>query len=162
MHPPNSIWNDALSTTMPAATPSAHDMPLSVVESSPGPSPDGWSGLSRDLIERLIEVACMRQSLPRSARRAYRGDLAALDTWMRQTRGPTLVSARGTDLRCFLDARIEGGIEVRLLRRLVVSLQHFFQYLHETGCRNDNPARRLHQADGASRGVGWQACAAGR
>ncbi|MFO7324560.1 MAG: site-specific integrase [Pseudomonadota bacterium] len=112
------------------------------------PSEDPWSGLSRDLIERFIESSCIRQGLPRSVRRGYRGDLVAFDNWMRDTRQRTLVSSRASDVRSYIDARAEAGIEVRLLCRLVNSLQGFFHYLRETGCRNDNPARRLRHAAG--------------
>lgn len=114
-----------------------------------GTASDAWVGLSRDLIERFIEVACLQHSLPRSARRGCRGDLVAFDAWMRAHRGRTLVSARGGDLRGFLASRIEAGIETRLAARVVDSLQHFFQYLQDSGSRSDNPARRLRHADGA-------------
>jgi site-specific recombinase XerD len=119
-----------------------------VVAPAFGTTADAWLGLSRDLIERFIEVSLVRHAWPRSARRGCRGDLVAFDAWMRARRGRTLVSARGNDLRGFLASRIEAGMEARLAARAVDSLQEFFHYLQESGSRSDNPARRLRPADG--------------
>mgnify|MGYP005814708339 CR=1 FL=1 len=154
--------------------PGGKEMPAAVVQPAgeptiqlrrvlvPGGFGDDWMGVSRDLIERLIEVACLEHALPRSARRAYRGDLVAFDNWMREHRARTLVSARGTDLRCYVAARVETGIETRLLGRLVGSLQQFFQYLHVTGSRSDNPARRLRHAESTRRHFVRRPCANSR
>jgi len=104
---------------------------------------DSWEGLSRDLIERFIDVTCVERALSRTARRGYRADLVALDLWMHETRGRTLVSARGTELRAYFSERMGEGLEPRLLDRLLVSVHHFYQYANESGCRDDNPAKRL-------------------
>jgi len=112
---------------------------------------DAWIGSSRDLIERFVEVTCLQKSLSRSARRGYRSDLVALDNWMQRTRERTLVGARSSELRTYVDERTDVGIELRLLRRLLTSLNHFYRHLHETGCRDDNPAKRLQQQGAPSR-----------
>src|SRR5690606_41745628 len=64
--------------------PGGKEMPAAVVEPAgeptvqlprvlvPGGFGDDWIGVSRDLIERFIEVACLEHALPRSARRADR------------------------------------------------------------------------------------------
>lgn len=132
------------------------DMPVAIgwppaPVAATGAARDSWSGLSRDLIERFIEVALQERSLSRSARRAYRGDLVAFDKWMQLARARTLVGARSTDLRNFLDSRRLAGIESRLLRRMVASLEDFFHYVHSTGCRSDNPAQRLRRVGVARR-----------
>lgn len=148
MNPVQPGCVDAASTTLCSPATAAHGWPPRILTPSFGTTPDAWVGLSRDLIERFIEVNCLRHDIPRSTRRGYRGDLVAFDHWMWQHHRRTLVSARGSDLRGFLATRVETGIEVRLLQRLVTSLQHFFQYLHESGSRSDNPARRLRQVEG--------------
>lgn len=140
----NSSGADAETTTMQATASVTGDWAAATVAAAPfGRSFDAWIGLSRDLIERFIEVTCLQRSLSRSARRGYRSDLVALDNWMQRTRGRTLIGARSGELRVYLDERIEAGIEARLLRRLLTSLHRFYKHLHETGCRSDNPAARL-------------------
>lgn len=144
----NQNSDDTAVNSVQPALQAAAGATLKVLAPPFGAAADAWVGLSRDLIERFIEVACLQHSLPRSARRGHRGDLVAFDAWMRTHRGRTLVSARGSDLRGFLASRIEAGIEMRLAARVVDSLQHFFKYLQDSGSRSDNPARRLRQADG--------------
>lgn len=112
---------------------------------------DPWTGLSRDIIERFIEVACVQHSLTRSVRRGYRGDLVAFDTWMRACFGRTLVGARASDVRAFLALRVRAGADARLLERAVASLHQFFQYLQDTGSRINNPARHLRKVVGVRR-----------
>jgi site-specific recombinase XerD len=112
---------------------------------------DPWIGLSRDIIERFIEVACVQHSLTRSVRRGYRGDLVGIDTWMRICFGRTLVGARTSDVRDFLASRVRAGADTRLLERAVASLHEFFQYLQDTGSRINNPARYLRKVIGARR-----------
>lgn len=137
---------DADPTTMHSSASEARPWDDTAVTAvSFGRSCDIWSGLSRDLIERFVEVASLQRSLSRSSRRGYRSDLVTLDNWMQRTRDRTLVGARSSELRAYLDERIEAGIEARLMRRLLTSLNHFYKHLHETGCRNDNPARRVIQ-----------------
>lgn len=104
---------------------------------------DEWKGLSRDLIERFIDVQCLERSLSRTACRGYRADLLALDRWMQQTLGCTLVSATSDDLRTYVSQRIDDGLEQRLLERLLASLGDFYRYAQASGCREDNPARGL-------------------
>jgi hypothetical protein len=102
---------------------------------------DRWSGLSRDLIERFIDVVSLECRLSRGARRGHRADLVTLDRWMQRKRGRTLVGARSSDLRVYLDERREAGIDDRLYRRLISSTQLFYAYLCDSGCRADNAAR---------------------
>lgn len=104
---------------------------------------DSWDGLSRDVIERFIDVTSFSRPLSRRERRGYRADLVALDLWMRSTFRRTLVSSTSTELRDYFDERVAVGVESRLLQRLLDSLHDFYRHLSESGCRSDNPARRL-------------------
>lgn len=104
---------------------------------------DRWAGLSMDLIERFIEVQVICNRISRSSRRGCRSDLGGFDGWMLHHRGRTLVSARSSELRSYVNQRIEAGIDARLLQRLVASLHQFYRYVQETGCRSGNPAQRL-------------------
>lgn len=104
---------------------------------------DGWEGLSADVIERFIEVAGCAKNLPRAVRRGYRADLSALDIWIRGSAGHTLVSASTAELWGFFRRQIAGGVEPRLLDRLLASMRDFYAYLRQSGCRDDDPAARL-------------------
>lgn len=104
---------------------------------------DPWQGLSKDLIERFIDVKRLEHSLTRTARRGYRADLMGLDRWMQRTLGRTLVTATSADLRSYVGQRIEGRLERRLLERLLASLAEFYRHIRESGCRDDDPAQRL-------------------
>lgn len=109
-----------------------------------GAAADGWEALSRDLIERFIDVTCFERGLSRSARRGYRADLIALDRWLGAQVPPrSLVGARGADLRAFFRQRVSERWEPRLLDRLLASMHAFYRYASESGCREDNPAKRL-------------------
>lgn len=146
----NQTNQECEDTAISPAQPQLRAGSLSHVE--PRPSVDAWNGLSRDIIERFIEVACLQYSLTRSVRRGYRGDLVAFDTWMRTYFGRTLVSARTSDVRAFLSSRVRAGADARLLDRAVDSLHQFFTYLQDTGSRINNPARHLRKVAG----VRWQ------
>ncbi|MEJ0040537.1 MAG: site-specific integrase [Gammaproteobacteria bacterium] len=104
---------------------------------------DGWEGLSRDLIERFIDIACFERALSRTAQRGYRADLLALDQWMHTARERTLATARTAELRSYFRERIDAGLEPRLLDRLLASMHHFYRHMNESGCRADNPAKPL-------------------
>lgn len=134
-------------------------------------TPDCWTGLSTDVIERFVEVTSCIHGPARSALRGYRADLSALDGWLRSTMGHTLVTASTGELWTYFRRQIELGVEPRLLDRLLASLSDFYTYLRECGCREDDPAARLpawghgvrlpwlhaHEASGAGRGHGGYA-----
>lgn len=104
---------------------------------------DSWQGLSKDLIERFIDVKRLERPLTRTARRGYRADLITLDRWMQRTLGRTLVSASSADLRTYVAQRMDAGLERRLLERLLSSLGDFYRYIQASGCRDDNPGQHL-------------------
>lgn len=111
---------------------------------------DGWKGLSRDVIDRFIDVMRVEQAAPRSME-DWRGELLGLDDWMRCHCGRTLVTARQGALREYMRARMREGIEPVRLARLLACLGRFYRYLWRSGCRPDLvriapigvPARRV-------------------
>lgn len=137
----NTKKRDAGQATMPDV--SAWPDKVTVVPF--GRSQDSWYGLSRDLIDRFVDVQVLRHAMPRSLRRGCRSDLVALDNWMQRTRARTLVGARSSELRTYIDERVAAGADARLVQRLLENLRQFYRHVCETGCRNDNPARRLQQ-----------------
>lgn len=104
---------------------------------------DQWRGLSRDMIERFIDVSCLERPLTRSTRRGHRADLVGLDWWMQRNCGRTLISAISAELWEYLEERRTTRVEQRLLRRLQQNMQLFYAYLCHCGCRNDDPTRNL-------------------
>lgn len=107
------------------------------------PTIDVWDGLSGDLIGRFVEVTGLERELSRAARYGYRVDLFALDCWMRETVGHTLVTASTAQLWAYFRRRIAAGVEPRLLDRLMTSMRDFYRHLRESGCRDDDPAVSL-------------------
>jgi site-specific recombinase XerD len=107
------------------------------------PPADDWTGLSRDVIERFLEVTCQERQVSRERRWAYRVDLCALESWMRGTAGHTLVTATTAELWTYFRRAIGAGLDPRLLDRLLTSIQHFYAHAREAGFRDDDPASRM-------------------
>lgn len=100
--------------------------------------------LSRDLIGRFIDVTSFEHGLSRSARRGCRADLVALDRWLaEQAPRRNLISARSSDLLAYFRKQAREGWEPRLLDRLLASMHAFYQYAHDSGCLDKDPAERL-------------------
>lgn len=107
---------------------------------TPGGMPrDAWLGLSADLIERFIDVHGVQEHLSQDARRSWQATLLALDGWLQQTRGYTLVAATARDLEAFLASDPARGVQQPAL----VCLKGFYRYARRVGCRDDDPARVL-------------------
>jgi site-specific recombinase XerD len=104
------------------------------------PPADCWLGLSRDVIERFLEVASLERHVSRERRWAYRVDLCALESWLRSTTGHTLVTASTAELWSYFRKAIGAGLDPRLLDRLLASIQHFYAHAREAGFRDDDPA----------------------
>lgn len=101
--------------------------------------PDCWIGLSRDVIERFMDVTgCTRRVSP-AERSGYRADLYALEAWMRHTTGHTVLTASTAELWAYFRKAIAAGLEPKLLDRLMASMQHFYAYAREAGFREDDP-----------------------
>ncbi len=121
----------------PSTTPSGADCgkgPASPIFS------DDWDGLSRDVIERFVDVAACSRENSRTAQRGYRADLCAIESWMKATTGHTLMTATTAELWVYFRKAIAVGTELRLLDRLLISMQHFYAYIREAGYRDDDPA----------------------
>lgn len=97
---------------------------------------DGWEDISPDLIDRFIDVTQVEQVLPRGGH-GWRGELLALDEWMRVHHARTLVTARSRQLREYLHGRLHTGLEPHALARLLACLGRFYRYLWQSGCRKD-------------------------
>jgi len=104
---------------------------------------DVWKGLSTDLIERFLDVMCVKERLSWRLRRGYVEDLLAFDAWMHRTHGRTLITARTEELQAYLRMRVAQGRRRALIQRLRKSVSHFYRYLERSGCRSDNPAAAL-------------------
>lgn len=97
---------------------------------------DGWEEITGDLIDRFIDVTRVEQVLPRGGAH-WRADLLALDGWMRYHHGKTLVTARGTELREYLHAMLDDGLDPQSLGAVLACLGRFYRYLWKSGCRPD-------------------------
>jgi site-specific recombinase XerD len=106
---------------------------------SPAPVADRWNGLSRDVIERFIDVAGFVRKASPAERSGYRVDLYALEAWMERTTGHTVMMASTAELWTYVRKALASDIEPRLLDRLLASIQHFYAYAREGGFREDDP-----------------------
>jgi site-specific recombinase XerD len=100
---------------------------------------DCWIGLSRDVIERFMDVTgCTRKVTP-AERCGCRADLYALETWMQHTTGHTVLTASTAELWAYFRKALAAGPDPKLLDRLMASMQHFYAYAREAGFRDDDP-----------------------
>jgi site-specific recombinase XerD len=107
------------------------------------PPVDCWRGLSRDVIERFLDVTCLKRRISRERHWAYRVDLYALESWIHGTTGHTLVSADTAELWSYFRRAIGAGLDPRLLDRLLGSIQDFYAHACAAGFRDDNPAAAM-------------------
>lgn len=106
---------------------------------------DSWNGLSRDVIERFVDVAGFTRSANCTQRRAYRADLCALETWMHGQTGHTIMTANTAELWTYFRKLLGAGADPHLIERLLTSMRHFYSYAREGGYRTDDPAISLPQ-----------------
>jgi site-specific recombinase XerD len=99
--------------------------------------------LSRDVIERFMDVTGFTRRPSPAERGGYRMDLYALESWMQRTTGHTLMGASTAELWAYFRRAIASGVEPRLLDRLLLSMQHFYAYTREAGFRDDDPAASM-------------------
>ncbi len=106
---------------------------------------DCWIGLSRDVIERFMDVIRITREISREARFGYKTDLCALESWMQGTTGHTIMTADTAELWTYFRKAMATGLEPRLLDRLLLSMQEFYAYAREGGFREDDPAAGMPQ-----------------
>lgn len=92
------------------------------------------------LIERFCDALWLEANLSPHTLAAYRRDLEGLSRHL-AARGRRLLSAARTDLRGYLDARVERGASPRTSARLLSTLRRFYRYaLRERMVREDPTA----------------------
>jgi len=103
---------------------------------------DAWLGLSDDVIGRFVDVLLVEHGYSRYTCAGYRTDVRNLDRWLRRADHCTLVSATDRQLIRYLSDRIRRGCSANTLRRLLLSLRRFYDFLCASHIRDDNPMCR--------------------
>jgi integrase/recombinase XerD len=97
-----------------------------------------------DPVSEFLEFLVTESAAAPATIRAYHGDLAQLETYARERRGPNWWQAAGrSTLRGFIDALRRKGLAETTITRKALTIHSFFAFLVSRGLLASSPAEKL-------------------
>jgi len=112
------------------------------MSTQPDNAESGATNADDAVIDRFLDTLWMERGLRPNTLTAYGNDLRALSRWL-AARDRDLMRASRSDLQGCLADRVQAGIRLRSIRRLLSSVKRFYRHQVRVGNLVEDPSARI-------------------